>query len=214
MRDSGAGMDSHTLTHAFEPFFTTKPHGLGSGLGLATVYGIVKQSFGDIQATSTPGAGATFTLHLPVATQPAESIARIPARLEGPRAPRLRRVLLVEDDDGVREFAREVLERAGYRVHAARNGVDALAQIRSHELSLDVVVTDIVMPEMGGREMMEQLRRWRPDLPVLYVSGYTDDARMLDELRATDARLLEKPFTANALAAAVSDVSRTVVRAA
>ncbi|HEY9226499.1 MAG TPA: ATP-binding protein, partial [Gemmatimonadaceae bacterium] len=128
MRDTGIGMSAETLARAFEPFFTTKPHGLGSGLGLATVYGIVKQSFGDIQGTSTPGAGAAFTVLLPVAHRPVDSPAlrRPQTQTDAPQWPRQRSVLLVEDDDGVREFAEEVLTRAGYAVRSARSGVDAL----------------------------------------------------------------------------------------
>ena len=211
IRDTGAGMDSETLARAFEPFFTTKPHGQGSGLGLATAYGIIKQSFGDIEAESAPGAGSKFTIHLPVAaaaprTAPPRGPPPGPGGIEPPPSNHPA-VLLVEDDDGVRDFAREVLVRAGYHVRLARNGVDGLEQMRIHEDSVDVVVTDIVMPEMGGREMVEQLRRRRPTLPVLYITGYNDDALMLDELSTTDARLLEKPFTAIALAEAVADIS-------
>jgi DNA-binding NtrC family response regulator len=113
----------------------------------------------------------------------------------------------VEDDDGVREFAQEVLSRAGYRVQAARNGIDALEQTRANDLAIDVLVTDVVMPEMGGRELAQHLRRRRPDLPILYITGYTDDARMLGELYSTEARLLEKPFTASALEMAVEEVA-------
>jgi PAS domain S-box-containing protein len=214
MRDTGIGMDAQTLARAFEPFFTTKPHGQGTGLGLATVYGIVKQSFGDIQATSAPGAGATFSILLPVAPQPVElPLTRRPVvESDAPRLPEGRRVLLVEDDDGVRAFAKEVLARAGYVVQSARNGADALAQLGARELTIDVVVTDVVMPEMGGRELVAHLRRRQPDLPVLYMSGYTDDSRMLGELGATDARLLEKPFTAESLETAVEEVSAAAVR--
>ncbi len=215
IRDDGAGMDSATLARAFEPFFTTKSQGQGSGLGLATAYGIVKQSFGDIQVSTTPGVGSSFTVFLPVATRPAETpdLARAPALAASERPlARQRTVLLVEDDDGVREFAQEVLARAGYLVQSARNGIDALDQTRADELSIDVVVTDVVMPEMGGRELAQHLRRRRPDLPVLYITGYTDDSRMVGELYATDARLLEKPFTASALEHAVAEVSHTAER--
>jgi CheY-like chemotaxis protein len=214
MRDTGTGMDAQTLARAFEPFFTTKPHGQGTGLGLATVYGIVKQSFGDIQATSVPGSGSVFSILLPVAPRPAEiAPARRPAiEPDVPRTADRRSVLLVEDDDGVRAFAKEVLSRAGYVVQSARNGADALAQLGARDLTIDVVVTDVVMPEMGGRELVEHLRRRQPDLPVLYMSGYTDDSRMLGELGATDARLLEKPFTADALENAVEEVGAAAVR--
>ena len=207
VRDTGIGMDKATLARAFEPFFTTKPPGSGTGLGLATVYGIVKQSLGDIRATSTPGSGATFTVLLPAArrTNEGEADRAHPSRTS--QAVSGRHVLLVEDDDGVREFAREVLTAVGYIVHEARNGVDGLDVARNPQLNLDLIVTDVVMPRMGGREMVDHLRRQRPDLRVLYMTGYTDDGRMLGELRVTDARLLEKPFSARALTSAVADVA-------
>ena len=221
LRDTGVGMDAVTLARAFEPFFTTKPHGRGTGLGLATVYGIVKQSFGDIYAESAPGLGSTFTIHLPA-----------PERRRMPRSDTLddagsapwtsigtatssphRGVLLVEDDAGVLAFATEVLSRAGYDVRSARHGVEALEQMRKHEASIDIVVTDVVMPEMGGRPLVEQLRKRRPHLPVLYITGYTDDASMIDELKATGARLLEKPFTASQLAEAVASLGGALAKA-
>ncbi|MFI5229342.1 MAG: response regulator [Gemmatimonadales bacterium] len=216
VRDTGAGMDAGTLARAFEPFFTTKPHGLGSGLGLATAYGIIKQSFGDIEVESAPRAGATFTIHLPVAAATPLPVALNERRIAAVAAVDLtaardRSVLLVEDDDGVRDFAHEVLIRAGYRVRAARNGVDALEQMRINNDVVDVVVTDMVMPEMGGREMVQHLRRRCPDLPVLYITGYNDDSQMVEELRTSDARLLEKPFTAIGLAEAVADVAEAAV---
>jgi PAS domain S-box-containing protein len=209
VRDNGMGMDAVTLARAFEPFFTTKPQGQGSGLGLATVYGIIKQSFGDIQASSTLGAGSTFTILLPVVHRPVELPGVRSTTVDaGERdSGKQRSLLLVEDDDGVREFAQEVLSRAGYRVQAARNGIDALEQTRANDLAIDVLVTDVVMPEMGGRELAQHLRRRRPDLPILYITGYTDDARMLGELYSTEARLLEKPFTASALEMAVEEVA-------
>jgi two-component system cell cycle sensor histidine kinase/response regulator CckA len=216
MRDSGTGMDEQTLARTFEPFFTTKPHGQGTGLGLATAYGIVKQSFGDLRATSSPGAGSSFEILLPVALRNVEvPKGPLPGSILGARrAPRQRNVLLVEDDDGVREFVHKVLVRAGYRVHAARSGVDALARMDAEELAIDVVVTDVIMPEMGGRELVENLRRRQANLPVLYISGYTDDSRMLGELYATDARLLEKPFTARALEIAIEEATEAVGQAA
>jgi PAS domain S-box-containing protein len=206
VRDTGVGMDAATLERAFEPFFTTKPPGSGTGLGLATVYGIVKQSLGDIRASSAPGEGSAFTILLPAAKRPADVPAAVYTSGEHSRVEGERNVLLVEDDDGVRDFAREVLLQAGYRVREARNGLDGL-DVAGAGGPIDLVVTDIVMPRMGGRAMVDILRRDRPDLRVLYMTGYTDDAQMIGELRATDARLLEKPFTARGLARAVGDVS-------
>jgi two-component system, cell cycle sensor histidine kinase and response regulator CckA len=216
VRDTGTGMDAATLARAFEPFFTTKPTGHGTGLGLATVYGIVEQSLGGIQAESAPGAGSVFTIHLPIAPperrlavndeagdDASPSIASSPvgvrATTDGNRG-----VLLVEDDAGVREFAAAVLGHAGYKVYVARNGIAGLEKMRKHGESIDILVTDVVMPEMGGRVLVDHLRRDRPGLPVLYITGYTDDTLVLDELKSTGARLLEKPFTARALEEAVA----------
>ena len=221
VKDTGIGMDAGTLARVFEPFFTTKPHGRGTGLGLATVYGIVKQSFGDIHAESTPGVGTTFTILLPAAER--RRIPRSDKLSEAGAAPWTsvaagatsphRGVLLVEDNAGVRAFAAEVLSRAGYDVRSARHGVEALELMRKYDSSIDVVVTDVVMPEMGGRPLVEQLRKRRPSLPVLYITGYTDDASMIDELKATQARLLEKPFTASQLAEAVASLGGALAKA-
>jgi two-component system, cell cycle sensor histidine kinase and response regulator CckA len=222
VRDTGTGMDAATLARAFEPFFTTKPHGRGTGLGLATVYGIVKQSSGDIQAESTPGAGSTFAIVLPVATAERRRSARAVDADHGPAAisfpdttsrPGHRGVLLVEDNAGVRAFAAEVLSQAGYDVRSARHGAEALELMRKYESSIDVVVTDVVMPEMGGRALVDQLRKRRPHLPVLYITGYTDDASMLEELKSAGARMLEKPFTAGALAEAVALLGTPLAKA-
>jgi PAS domain S-box-containing protein len=221
VRDTGTGMDAATLSRAFEPFFTTKPPGRGTGLGLASVYGIVKQSFGDIQAESAPGVGSTFTIHLPAAerrrvprSDMVDDAGAVPwtGVATAPRSPH-RGVLLVEDNGGVRAFAAEVLSQAGYDVRSARHGVEALELMRKYESSIDVVVTDVVMPEMGGRPLVEQLRKQRPQLPVLYITAYTDDASMIDEVKATGARLLEKPFTASQLAEAVASLGGALARA-
>jgi PAS domain S-box-containing protein len=221
VRDTGTGMDAATLSRAFEPFFTTKAPGRGTGLGLASVYGIVKQSFGDIQAESAPEVGSTFTIHLPAAerrrvprTDTLDDAGAAPwtGVATAPRSPH-RGVLLVEDNGGVRAFAAEVLSQAGYDVRSARHGVEALELMRKYESSIDVVVTDVVMPEMGGRPLVEQLRKRRPQLPVLYITAHTDDASMIDELKATGARLLEKPFTASQLAEAVASLGGALARA-
>jgi PAS domain S-box-containing protein len=205
VRDTGTGMDAATLDRAFEPFFTTK-RGLGSGLGLATVYGIVKQSHGDIHAESAPGAGSTFTILLPASEEPVEEPVVVHSPVAQSNGGDSRNVLLVEDDPEVRAFAEEVLNNAGYRVHAARNGLDALALIEARKWPVDLVVTDVVMPEMGGRDMMDHLHQSRPNLPVLYMTGYTDDRRMLGALAEADERMLAKPFTAGMLVEAVKSV--------
>jgi CheY-like chemotaxis protein len=210
VRDTGVGMDAATLERAFEPFFTTKPAGHGTGLGLATVYGIVEQSLGVIQAESIPDAGSVFTIHFPVAQPEHRLVEKATGADASAQAwtttplPRGRGVLLVEDDTGVREFAAAVLGHAGYNVRVARNGIAGLEQMRKHGNAIDILVTDVVMPEMGGRALADHLRKERPDLPVLYITGYTDDTQLLDQLKSNGARLLEKPFTARALEEAVA----------
>ena len=223
VRDTGIGMGPQTLARAFEPFFTTKPHGQGTGLGLATVYGIVKQSFGDVQVESAPGAGSTCTIHLPVASverQVTPTLARSSAQPDDDASPawsgdhpqRGTGVLLVEDDDGVREFAATVLAAAGYSVYTARHGLEALERMRDGGSAIQMLVTDVVMPEMGGPKRVEQLRAHRRELPVLYVTGYSDDVLVREELRAAGARLLEKPFTARALVDAVALLGEQTMR--
>ena len=223
VRDTGIGMGPQTKARAFEPFFTTKPHGQGTGLGLATVYGIVKQSFGEIQVESAPGLGSAFIIHLPVAIidrLPKPALGRLNVPLVNPAAatwslpvPRLDRgVLLVEDDDGVREFAAAVLSDAGCAVYTARNGADALARMSECGDAIEIVVTDVVMPEMGGPALVERLRAERRDVPVLYITGYSDDVGMLQPLEAAGARLLEKPFTASALVQAVAELSDAAIQ--
>jgi two-component system cell cycle sensor histidine kinase/response regulator CckA len=207
--DTGTGMDAATLARAFEPFFTTKPAGRGTGLGLATVYGIVRQSFGDVWATSVPGQGTTVTIMLPVAKE-AELAAAAGRQVASGSLDRelvnARTVLLVEDDDGVRVFANEVLVRNGFHVLTARNGADGLRVAREHGYAFDLVVTDVVMPEMNGRQMVEQLRLEKPNVHVLYISGYVDTLQNRAEFEVNDARLLGKPFTAAALERAVAAI--------
>ncbi len=205
LSDTGAGMDAETLAHLFEPFFTTKSAGKGTGLGLATAYGVIKQSFGDITVHSTLGNGSTFKIVLPIAKRSAAEadigpVAEPVGPSSSPSATGPQRVLLlVEDDDGVRGFALEVLTRAGFQVLAARHGLEGIAVAKAHSYAIDLVVTDVIMPEMGGRQMVEQLRRARPALRVLFISGYADDAATRRELGTGEEALLEKPFTARTL---------------
>ena len=199
MQDTGAGMDAETLDHVFEPFFTTKAAGKGTGLGLATAYGIIRQSSGDITVESTPGTGTTFTIIRPATTVPIDAPVT-PVRILDPRASgKMRRVLLVEDDDDVRGFAFEILKRAGFQIFEARHGVEGLEVAKRERYAIDLVISDVIMPEMGGREMVKELRRTRADLPVLFISGYADDALARRELGSSEAMLLEKPFSARSL---------------
>ncbi|MFO7894871.1 MAG: PAS domain S-box protein [Longimicrobiales bacterium] len=198
--DDGKGMDPGTLDHAFEPFFTTKEQGRGTGLGLATVFGIVKQSDGHVTATSEPGVGTTVDVLLPRCHAEAsdETAEARPRRNACPGGT----VLVVEDEDAVRKLAVRALEKEGCTVLAAENGVRALEVVDRHHGPLDLVVTDLIMPDMGGRELADELRRRRPDLPVLFMSGY-DDAMVSEGGGAAD--FLAKPFTPATLAARVAE---------
>jgi signal transduction histidine kinase/CheY-like chemotaxis protein len=191
--DDGCGMDADTRARIFEPFFTTKNPGSGTGLGLSTVYGIVKQSDGEIRVRSAPGLGTTVEIYLP---RVEESVERVAAGASGPEAEHrgFETILVVEDEELVRGMIRKALESSGYRILEAREGADALAVARRHEGDLDLVLTDVVMPRMGGVELAERLREEWPRIGVLYMSGYADrDGRSGAALPA-GASLLEKPF--------------------
>jgi two-component system cell cycle sensor histidine kinase/response regulator CckA len=203
VRDTGIGMDDRTRERAFEPFFTTKPVGKGSGLGLATVYGIVKQSGGYVTVSSTPARGSAFTVYLPRVDDPV-SVPASPQAAE-PRGGG-ETVLLVEDEAGVRNLARRALERFGYRVLEAGNGDAALGLARGTPGQIDLLLTDVVMPGMGGRELAQRLTRERPETRVLYTSGHTDTAVLHDEIRDAVVAFLPKPYTPEDLARKVREV--------
>jgi PAS domain S-box-containing protein len=206
--DTGYGMTREVEERIFEPFFTTKALGAGTGLGLSTVYGIVEQSGGRIRVHSQPGKGTTFTLTLPSVTPEAAPPPAAAALLRSPRGGG-ETVLVVEDEDAVRRLTRRILERQGYTVLEARDGRHALDLAKDHTGQLDLLVTDLVMPELSGRAVAEHLTSARPELRVLYVSGYTDDEivrRGLLDVTASSTRFLEKPFTAATLGSAVRRV--------
>ncbi len=192
VRDTGCGMDAVTAARIFEPFFTTKEQGKGTGLGLSTVYGIVEQSGGSIELESTPGMGTIFTVFLPRLEEKAgapEAEAAAPISVCGTET-----VLLAEDEPAVRAVAREALEGHGYRVIEAPNGVEALAAARAHSGPLHLLITDMVMPRMGGRELAQRLLAECPGLPVLFMSGYTDDALVRQGASEATSTFLQKPF--------------------
>jgi len=208
MTDTGTGMSKETLEHIFEPFFTTKEPGKGTGLGLATVYGIVKQSRGHVTVYSEPGVGTTFKIYFPsldksVPLQVTRTLAAAP-KGEGT-------ILLVEDEAPLRVLAAESLKRLGYTVLQAGNGLEALAVADHHAGNIDVVVTDIVMPRMGGPELVEKLLQKRAGVAVIFMSGYTEMAALENAKIGTDAILLNKPFSTEALARKINDVRQGTV---
>ncbi len=202
--DTGLGMDAETQARIFEPFFTTKAKGKGTGLGLSTVYGIVKQSGGSIWVTSEPRTGTTFKVYLPrVAKSAAEGVPR-PAAV--PRPLETRTVLVVEDEAAIRSLARRILERDGFRVLDAPNGREAEKVVSGNPEKIDVLLTDLVMPDMGGTELAKRLLAKRPDLRVVLMSGYTDDAVVRNDLAESGRAFLQKPFTPASLVQKVRDV--------
>jgi signal transduction histidine kinase len=202
--DTGIGMDAATLARVFEPFFTTKERGKGTGLGLATVYGIVRQSGGQITVTSTPGAGAVFRIHLPRVDAPVDA-AREVRPVTAPAAGN-ETILVAEDERMVRVLIRKVLEQAGYTVLVAGGGAEALQLAERHAGRIHLLVTDIVMPEMNGRELARRLVEGRPDTKVLYLSGYADDAVERHGVLDPGTAFMQKPFTPSELARRVREV--------
>jgi len=202
--DTGVGMDANTQRRIFEPFFTTKEKGKGTGLGLATVYGIVKQSGGFIWLYSEPGHGTTFKIYLPRVDTPVGGEPEPPVTVESLRGTET--VLIAEDSDAVRKVARAVLERHGYTVLDASNGPAALEVAIWHSAPIHLLLTDVIMPEMSGRELADRLTELRPDVRVLYFSGYTDDAIVRHGVLEEGIAYLEKPFTPDKLAHKVREV--------
>ena len=192
--DSGCGMDAETQAHLFEPFFTTKKKGEGTGLGLATVYGIVKQSGGNMWVYSEPGQGTTFKVYLPRVGEAAGTIA--PPTPVADSASGVETILLVEDEKAVRELAARTLERNGYTVLTAADAAEATQLAQRHGHRIHLLLTDVVMPEVNGRQLAQRLASLRPGIKVLYMSGYTDDAIVHHGVLEPGVAFLQKPFTA------------------
>jgi PAS domain S-box-containing protein len=209
--DTGVGMDEQTRSHVFEPFFTTKEKGKGTGLGLATVFGIVQQSGGTIWVDSAPGAGTRFKILFPRAVAAVDAALEItqPTSLRGTET-----VLLVEDQEEVRQVAREILSRLGYEVLEAPNGAEALQLCERHPRPIDLLLTDVVMPQMSGRELAERVAPGRPDMRVLFMSGYTEDAILQHGILDEGLAFLQKPLVPDRLARRVREVLDVPARSA
>jgi PAS domain S-box-containing protein len=202
--DTGSGMDARTRDRLFEPFFTTKEKGKGTGLGLSTVFGIVQQSGGNICVSSLPGEGATFKVYLPQAGPACATARDTPIETDADGGTET--ILLVEDEETVRVLARRILEGCGYFVLDAQSAGDALLLCEQHKGKIDVLLTDVVMPRMSGRELAERLCPLRPNMKVLYMSGYTDDAVIRHGIRNSDVAFLQKPLTPHSLALKLREV--------
>ena len=203
VRDTGVGMDEQTRARVFEPFFTSKELGKGTGLGLSTVYGIVSQARGRIEVESEPGQGAVFTVYFPAA--PAETDDSAPIKsVSAPKGKET--ILLVEDEAAVRTLAQTFLGRVGYNVLAADSGPAAIALWEQHRGHVDVLLTDVIMPQMSGGDLAHKLREINPRLKILFMSGYTDDMIASHGVLAGETQLIQKPFSSEALARKLRDV--------
>jgi two-component system cell cycle sensor histidine kinase/response regulator CckA len=201
--DSGEGMGEDVLRRVFEPFFTTKEQGKGTGLGLATVYGMVKQNGGDIWVYSEPGKGTTFKLYLPNVDEPATAL---PSALAQPAPRGCETILVVEDEPSVRSITVKMLQQLGYVTLATANGAEALEMSRTYRGTIALLLTDVVMPNMNGRQLAAKLAGARPDMKVLYLSGYTGNVVLQHGIVDSSVSFLPKPFSRDILAKTVRDV--------
>jgi CheY-like chemotaxis protein len=202
--DTGCGMPPEVQAHIFEPFFTTKEQGKGTGLGMATAYGIVKQSGGYIEVDSEPGRGTAIKIYLPRVAGAPETVER--GLTAGLPLKGTETILLVEDEEAVRELARDILQRHGYTVLEAGNGGEALLACERHQGPIPFLLTDVVMPQMSGPQLAERLLPLHPEMKVLYMSGYTDDAVIRHGVMDAGIAFIQKPFTPATLTRAVREM--------
>ncbi len=204
VRDTGSGIAPEVLQHLFEPFFTTKSLGKGTGLGLATVYGIAKQNNGGIQVESIVGSGSTFRIYFPQSDERLADDA--PATTVERSSNGKATILIVEDDAGIRELSAKILTRCGYHVLVAGGGEEALQICEQHDGVIHVLLSDVVMPGMNGPAVAEMLTKMRPGLKVVFMSGYTDDAIVRHGVMERGVPFLQKPFTPERLANKIVEV--------
>ncbi|HSQ49842.1 MAG TPA: ATP-binding protein, partial [Nitrospiraceae bacterium] len=208
VRDSGHGMDAETRSHLFEPFFTTKEKGKGTGLGLSTVYGIVKQSGGNVTVESAPGRGATFRIYFPRVAQEGREVAGAAETIDPVHGRET--ILLVEDEPAVRGLVHETLRLHGYTVLEARHGIEALLTSAKYVGPIHLLLTDVVMPQMSGPEVAEKILTVRPEIKVLYMSGYPDHPLFDQGGVSRQTGFLPKPFSPPALTQKVREVLDSV----
>jgi two-component system, cell cycle sensor histidine kinase and response regulator CckA len=201
--DTGSGIDAESMLHLFEPFYPSKEVGKGTGLGLSTVYGIIKQSGGDVAVESHPAVGTTFRMYLPRRHEAADVSRQVPSPTElgGTEI-----ILLVEDEAGVRQLVREMLRALGYTILEAASGEEAMRLFAENMDRIDLLLTDVIMPRMSGRQLTQHLRSARPQQKVLYMSGYPDDVLAEHRAPGESVFLLQKPFEPDALARKVREV--------
>ena len=201
--DTGTGMDKRTLDKIFEPFYTTKEQSKGTGLGLSTVYGIVKQNQASINVYSEPGKGTTFKIYWPIIESKAKSvIAKIKPKLHKGNET----ILLAEDDPGVRTFIDQALKSLGYIVYQAKNGEDALKLLKKEKINPQLLITDIIMPGMDGKELSQKVKKILPKIKIIYTSGYTDSYIGSEELQQEGVHFIGKPYSISTISSKIREV--------